>query len=155
MTRTVFVDKENKATFTCPSCTKSRTVEVGKFLRVKASAKLKAKCPCGNSYTVVLERRKFYRKDTKLHGVFVPETTGKEIPMTVSNLSRSGLRFLTSQSSGLEIGARVTVEFRLDDKRRSLIKKKAIIKKVEDRAVGSEFCFVDEQDKVLGFYLFK
>ncbi len=155
MTQRVFVNKENKATFTCPNCTKARIVDVSKFLGVKANAKLKAKCPCGHSYSVMLERRKFYRKETKLPGIFKTSKSDQEIPMTVANLSRSGLRFLTSETQGLEVGDQITVEFHLDDKNNSKIKKKAIVKTVADGAVGSEFSFVDEQDKMLGFYLFR
>ena len=155
MTQRVFVNKENKATFTCPNCTKARIVDVSKFLGVKANAKLKAKCPCGHSYSVMLERRKFYRKETKLPGIFTTSKSAQEIPMTVANLSRSGLRFLTSETRGIEVGDQITVEFHLDDKNNSKIKKKAIVKSIADGAVGSEFSFVDEQDKVLGFYLFR
>ncbi len=154
MTSKVFVNSENKATFTCPACTKARTVDVTKFLESKASARVKAKCPCGHSYSVELERRKFYRKETKLPGVFKSDKNGKESPMTVTNISRSGLQFTTSESRYLEIEDRVAVEFRLDDKNKSLIKKKAIVRKIEGKFIGAEFCFIDDYDKVLGFYLF-
>ena len=150
----VFVDSENKANFVCPSCTKSRTVDVTKFLDVKANAKLKAKCPCGHSYSVFLERRKFYRKETKLPGVFRPDKNGKEYPMTVTNISRSGLRFMSSEIRNLEADDRILVEFRLDDNAKSIIKKKATVRKIGGSYVGAEFCFLDNYDKLLGFYLF-
>ncbi len=154
MMQKVYVNSENKAIFTCPSCAKARTVEVSKFLGAKANAKLKAKCPCGHSYPVLLERRKYYRKETKLPGVFRLDKNGKESPMTVTNVSRSGLQFRTSESKNLEMEDLVALEFRLDDKNKSMVKKKAIVKKIEGNMIGAEFCFLDDYDKVLGFYLF-
>jgi hypothetical protein len=74
--------------------------------------------------------------------------------MMVTNLSRFGLEFNSSESEKLKVGDLVGVEFRLDDKTRSLIKKKIIIRKIEEKTIGAEFCFPDEYDKALGFYLF-
>ena len=150
----VFVNSENKANLVCPVCTKTRTVDVTKFLDIKANAKLKAKCPCGHSYSVILERRKFYRKEVNLAGVFKPDKSGREYPMKVINISRSGLRFSSSESRNLETGDRILVEFRLDDKAKSVIKKKAIVIVTKGSSVGVEFCFLDDYDKILGFYLF-
>jgi hypothetical protein len=103
---------------------------------------------------VVLERRKYYRKATKLPGIFIPEKKLKEFPMTVTNLSRSGLEFKSYENKNLKVGDRLKAEFRLDDKSRSLMCKEVIVKKIEGTIVGAEFCVMDEYDKVLGFYLF-
>ncbi len=154
MAQTVFVNQENKAVFTCPSCTKARTKDVSKVLHENKSATIKVKCPCGHIFPVVLERRKYYRKATKLPGIFIPEKKLKEFPMTVTNLSRSGLEFKSYENNNLKVGDRLKAEFRLDDKSRSLMSKEVIVKKIEGTTVGAEFCVMDEYDKVLGFYLF-
>lgn len=153
--RKVYVNNENRAVFTCPVCTKARTMDVSKFLEVKSNARIKAKCPCGNTYSVILERRKHYRKATRLAGVYSSAGHDKhEWPITITNLSRSGLEFTTSNIKNLQVGDRLNLEFRLDDKHRSLIKKCVKIRKIEGKQIGAEFCYLDEYDKVLGFYLF-
>jgi hypothetical protein len=155
MRQSVFVNNENKAVFTCPQCTKSKAMDVSKILFSANKISFKVKCPCGNIFPVTIERRKFYRKETKLPGVFLLENNSKEVPMTVTNISRSGLQFISSKNEILTIGTKVLVKFRLDDRSKSLIKKNGIIKRIEGATVGIEFSIIDEFDKVLGFYLFK
>jgi hypothetical protein len=152
MKQPVFVNSENKAVFTCPKCTKAKTVDISNLVNEKKD--IKVKCSCGHVYPVVLERRKFYRKKTSLPGIFILEQNDKEYAMTVTNISRFGLEFNSSESEKLNVGDRIGVEFRLDDKSRSLIRKKIIIRKIEEKTAGAEFCFPDEYDKALGFYLF-
>lgn len=154
MVRTVYVNNENKAVFTCPACTKARTMDVSRFLALKTNARIKAKCPCGHAYSVILERRKHYRKATRLAGAYSANNDQRELPVTVTNLSRSGLEFTTSCVKNLKAGDRGDIEFRLDDKNKSLIKKKVVIRKIEEKKIGVEFSFLDEYDKALGFYLF-
>jgi len=151
----VFVNSENKAIFTCPKCTKAKTVDISKLDIEKKKLNIRVKCTCGHIYPVVLERRKFYRKKTSLPGIFISEQNMKEFSMTVTNISRFGLEFNGSESEKLKVGDRIGVEFRLDDKSRSLIRKKIIIRKIEGKTVGAEFSFPDEYDKTLGFYLFR
>ena len=153
MKQTVFVNSENKAIFTCPNCTKAKTVNISNLVNEKKE--LRVKCTCGHVYPVVLERRKFYRKKNSLPGIFILEQSMKEFTMTVTNLSRVGLEFNSTESEKLKVGDHLGVEFRLDDKSRSLIRKKIIIRKIDGKTVGAEFYLPDEYDKALGFYLFK
>jgi len=155
MAQSIFIHNENKAVFTCPQCTKSKTVDVSKIIFKTSKLNLKVKCPCGHIFPVILERRKFYRKETNLRGFFVLENDSRELPMTVTNISRSGLQFKSAANVNFKLDDRVVMEFRLDDKAKSLIKKKGIIKRIEGMTIGVEFSFIDEYDKVLGFYLFR
>lgn len=155
MIQPVFVNSENKANFTCPNCTKAKTVDISKLEINKKKLNIRVKCSCGHIYPVLLERRKFYRKKTSLPGIFVLEQNLKEFSMKVTNISRFGLEFNCFESEMLKVGDRIEVEFRLDDKFRSLIRKKSIIRKIEGKTVGAEFSFPDEYDKTLGFYLFR
>jgi hypothetical protein len=155
MMQPVFVNGKNKAVFTCPECTKSKTVDTSKFVIEKKKLSIKVKCSCGHIYPVVLERRKYYRKKTNLPGIFILEQNMKEYSIVVTNISRFGLEFNSSESERLKVGDRIGVEFRLDDKSRSLIRKKIIIRTIEEKKIGAEFCFPDEYDKALGFYLFR
>ena len=154
MIPSISVNRENKANFTCPKCTKAKTVDVSKLVMENKKLSIKIKCTCGHVFPVVLNRRKFYRKTTRLLGIFSLDQNAKEFPMTVVNISRCGIEFNTSESEKLKIGDLIGVEFRLDDKSRSLIRKKMIIRRKEGKQIGAEFCLPDDYDKVLGFYLF-
>lgn len=151
----IFVSRENKANFTCPKCTKTKTVDVSRLVMENKKLNIRVRCACGHVYPLLLDRRRFYRKMTRLPGIFKLDQNMKEFPMTVSNLSRFGVEFKSSESGNLKIGDLIEVEFRLDDKSRSMIRKKVIIKKLVGTSVGAEFCHPDDYDKVLGFYLFK
>jgi hypothetical protein len=70
---------------------------------------------------ILSEKNQFTRR------IFILEQNMKEFSMTVTNLSRFGLQFNSSESEKLKVGDRIGVEFRLDDKSRSLIRKKIII----------------------------
>jgi CRISPR/Cas system CMR-associated protein Cmr1 (group 7 of RAMP superfamily) len=129
-------------------------VDVSKFLALKSNAKIKAKCPCGHSYQVVLERRKHYRKATKLAGAYSANNDKQEWPITITNLSRSGLGFTATYVKNLKTGDQVDVVFRLDDKNKSLIRKNVTIRKINGKQINAEFSFPDKHDKILGFYLF-
>ncbi|MFO8083043.1 MAG: PilZ domain-containing protein [Desulfobacterales bacterium] len=155
MIQSVFVNVENQAVFTCPQCTKSRAANVSRFLNQKNNSQIKIKCSCGHIFEAILERRKFYRKKTRLHGTASSEKTKKQFLITVVNLSRSGLEFKTRESHLLSIGEHLWVEFTLDNNNKSLIQKKIAIKRIKKDYVGAEFCLQDEYDKILGFYFFK
>jgi hypothetical protein len=103
MPQSVFVNSENKAVFTCPQCTKSKTVDVSKILFSTNKISLNIKCPCGNIFPVRIERRKFYRKETNLQGVFLLGNNSKEFPMTVNNISRSGIQIKSSKTKNLKL----------------------------------------------------
>ena len=61
------------------------------------------------------------------------------------------------QMPDLNVGSVFTVEFKLDDKNATLIKKRVVVKSIVKSSVGVEFASFDASDsgdKALGFYLF-
>jgi len=113
----------------------------------------------------MLERRKFYRKDTNLPGAYFYKKTN--LPgtythegrndrglMTVINISRSGLKIRLNVPRNFIPGDRLLVEFNLDDRERSPIKKSVIVRNVQEKFVGVEFAAIEHFDK-LGAYLLK
>jgi hypothetical protein len=159
MIQKVFVSSENMATFICPECEKPRTKDVTSFMGVQRHVRVKVKCPCGHMYSVQLERRRHYRKKVELRGVFMVEGEDREVPMKVINLSRSGLEFTVIGKPWLKPGEILMVDFRLDNKDQAKIQKKVRVKNLNpirerEFSVGAEFCYLDDYDKILGFYLF-
>ena len=157
MTEKVYVTSKQMATFVCPKCQKSKTVNVSKYATLDKLVRVKVKCPCGNAYTSILEKRKKYRKETNLHGSYVRIVDGKEVArglMVVKDLSTTGMKLHINGNHGCEVGDVLKVEFYLDDFQRSLIRKKVIVRNVFKSEIGTELAPTEAVDKALGFYLF-
>lgn len=158
MTEKVFITDDNRATFVCPNCEKTKTVDISQYKSLNRAIRIKLKCSCGHSHTVFLERRKHYRKETNFPGKYTQIISGEGKSsgmMTVKDLSRSGLKIKLNVRSNLKVGDRLMVFFHLDDRNNSLIRKEAVIRNINDSFIGVQFCQADEYDKILGFYLFR
>ena len=150
-----FMTEKNKAAFTCPKCNKVKIMDVSQFKDVnKAVIKVKCKCPCGNRYSVLLERRKEIRKEVNLVGTYIAEERGLEVKgrITIRDLSRSGLRFKLDIPRQFEPGQTILLEFTLNDREQSVIKRRVIVRSQFDKFVGVSFQSKEHYDK-LGPYL--
>lgn len=166
MPKKIPVTSDNKAAFSCPQCSWAKSVDVTKYLHVEKEIRLKIRCKCGHTYTVALDRRKFFRKGTDFYGTYVKvrfsgtvyqEKTGVVGQMTVTDLSRGGLRFQVKGKMNLASGDTVQMEFHLDDRNRSRIRKRGNVRSAADSSVGVEFTMVDptdSSDAAIGYYLF-
>ena len=160
MAQKVFVTGTNMVVFECPECSKSKVADVSKYKDLRRVVRLKVKCPCGHSYKVILERRKYYRKDVNFSGSYthvLPDYREDKGGMTVKDLSNSGVKIKLNVKKDFKIGDILSVEFSLNDKQRSLIKKDAVIKIISNSYLGLEFNSIDSSDpsdKAIGFYMF-
>jgi len=157
MTEKVYVTSKQMATFICPLCQKSKTVNVSKYASLDKKVKVKVTCPCGYNYTSILEKRKKYRKATNLPGSFVHLVEGRPARgglMKVKDLSTSGLKIHVNTEHHCAVGDIIQVEFSLDDNHRTLIRKKVIVRNIVGQNIGTEFAPTEPIDKALGFYLF-
>jgi hypothetical protein len=160
MAQKVYATPSYTAVFECPQCKNSRSVDVSKFKKIEKEVKIKVNCPCGHSYRVVLERRRHYRKTVNLAGSYlflIPGDQAKKKMLTVTDVSRSGLKIKVSEKPDFAVGDKIFVEFHLDDNKRSLIKKETIVRTIRQLQIGLEFSSTDSADsgdKALGFYLF-
>ena len=157
MTEKVYITSKQMATFICPKCQKSKTVNVSQYASLDKIVKVKVTCPCGYGYDCILEKRKKYRKKTNLVGSFVRLVDGRQTAdglMTVKDLSTSGLKIQINTEHSCIVGDVVLVEFYLDDNQRTLIRKKVIVRNILGSNMGTEFAPTEAIDKALGFYLF-
>ncbi len=152
MTQKVFINAENKATFICPACNKTKITDVSKYKNATVAVKVKCKCPCGHAYNAILERRKSVRKNLNLAGTFTTEGGKNKGNLTVLNLSRTGMKLKLNFHIDLQVGEKILVEFSLDDQERSSIRKDVFIRSIKDRILGTEFVAKEHYDK-LGTYL--
>ncbi|MEE8377576.1 MAG: PilZ domain-containing protein [Candidatus Aminicenantaceae bacterium] len=156
MSEKAFVSSRNVVTLTCSKCSKSKTVDVSKFMDHATEVKIRAKCSCGNILRITLDRRKFYRKITNLPGVYISEKEGTRGQITVIDLSMGGLKFKVNVKPAFSVHDQLLVEFHLDNKSRSLIREWVIVRSIVDLQVGTKFVSFDpagSTEKNIHFYL--
>ena len=156
MIKTVYISSTNHATFTCPECETTKTVDVTRYAKMEQTVKVKSKCACGNTWTSVLEKRKVYRKRVSLPGTFahiVNNTPVSKGDMEVTDISAGGLKIKLLEPVDLRIDDKLSVEFHLDDPRRTPINKDVLVKNIDGVYIGVAFSRAEANDPALGFYL--
>ena len=139
---------DKKIYITCPKCTKTTAVDLNNKSNLLGKFIVKYKCKCGNIGEIKLEKRVSYRKAVHLNGAIKKD--GKPIgSVTITDLSKTGCRFEANPRIKLQVGDSLELGFRLDDKNRSLIRQKGVIRNSNDCQYGFEFIRSDRQ---LGFY---
>ena len=157
MTEKVYITSQQMATFVCPKCSRSKTVSVSDYAHVDKLIKVNVKCPCGHAYTSILEKRKQYRKASNLPGSYIHYIDGRPVNrglMTVEDISANGLKLKLNASHNCAVGDQMQVEFNLDDRHRTVITKRVIVRNINGPFIGAEFGPAEALDKALGFYLF-
>lgn len=158
----VYINEEGRAVFACPKCEKRTAKDISKFKEIDTMVRIRCKCSCGNLYTAVLERRKFYRKNVDLPGEFSRPGSEERFPVIIKNLSRSGVKFECPEDYGLDAEDVIDVSFHLNDGHNTRIKKKTVVKSISGLEVGTEFHSRNMNNPVdkayelaIGFYTFK
>ncbi len=150
----VHISNNYTATFVCPNCENTSTVDVSKYSKVEKRVTVKVKCRCGHRFTVALEKRKKYRKQTNLPGTYTNLNVDSDKGViAVMDISSTGLKLKLNVPRDFKIGDTLRVEFNLDDKRHTHIKKKVIVQNLSDNYVGVSFAPDEPDDPALGFYL--
>lgn len=156
MDQTVFISSNNTATFRCPQCGKARIADVSQYAGIDKKITVNCTCPCGHHFRCRLEKRRQYRKGADLPGRFTltgesgPEDTGL---VKIVDLSSTGLKMKLTVPRTFPIGAQLMVEFHLDDRKRTPMKKRVVVRNVSGPFVGASFHPHDMDDPALGFYL--
>ena len=156
MVEKVYITDSNTATFICPQCKKTLTVNVGKYAQMENTVKVKSKCSCGNQWVSVLEKRKQYRKGANLKGIYKYIVDGKEMDrgkMTVIDISAGGVKLKLDVGRDLKAGHLLELEFKLDDSKQTPITKTVVIRNADNPYFGAAFRDADLYDPVMGFYL--
>ena len=150
---TAHIRDNNAATLVCPACGLVRQIAVAKFRNDRHT--LAIRCRCGHVYSVLLDFRRHFRKPTSLAGTYVsrdPAGPGGGV-IRILNISRSGVGFTVSGRHRILPGQELQIEFQLTDRNRTVIKKQAVVRTVQENTVGCEFLCAGELDKALGFFL--
>ncbi len=154
--QTVFISSNNTATFRCPECKQAKTVDVSQYATGSKKIKVTCTCACGNKFRCRLEKRRNYRKEVNLSGKFTlldqsgPKDTGLA---RIVDISSSGLKIKMSVPRDFPIGAELLVAFSLDDRNRTAIERRVIVRNVSGLNVGTSFSPNQPDEPALGFYL--
>jgi uncharacterized C2H2 Zn-finger protein len=149
----VHVRDNNTATLICPSCGAVKHFAADRFRHARHI--ISVRCRCQQVFTLLLDFRRHYRKQTSLPGTYEILSAGGVGGgiIHINNISRSGIGFTVSGLHRIEQNQLLQIEFHLNDKNKTLLKKQAVVKSVHQNSVGCEFqCNVD-MDKALGFFL--
>jgi len=148
----VYVNQNGIAALKCPACEVTRTIKVQDFKGDKHIVKVR--CNCRNVFTVKLEFRKNYRKETKLTGdYFGVSKEGMRGKLLILNVSRGGIGAQVIGMNSNKVGDELRVSFTLNDRQNSLIEKRVVVRLVKQNYIGCEFLDASSHDKALGFYL--
>lgn len=100
-----------------------------------------------------LDFRRHYRKQDNLTGYYaVTNGIGGGV-IHIHNISRGGMGFTVSGIHAIHLGHLIELTFELNDKKRTRLKKNAIVRSVNANRIGCEFLDETPLEKALGFYL--
>jgi hypothetical protein len=153
----VFINDREEGTFICPACNNGVIRDLSQFAQAQTAIRLKCKCNCGNVYRVLLERRRHFRKQVNLVGIFLfPGSKGNPMKglIKVRDISQSGIQFSVNSMPEFDVGDKLIIEFTLDDEERSQIRETGIVQWIQSSNIGLDFQTTDHYGK-LGRYLFR
>ena len=148
-----FVRADGSTTIICPTCRMAKNISATPFKGKKHL--LKVGCPCGEAFTIQLDFRHHYRKKTTFPATFsfVDNPADGKIKVQLTDISLSGVAFVSNTPKLVQVGLDLIIEFTLDDKKKTLIKKKITVRNIRDKVIGCEFTGNEAFEKRLGFYL--
>ena len=100
-----------------------------------------------------VERRRHYRKRVDLPGGCHISRTERFSEVQILDVSFRGLKFSISDPDEVQVGDVLYMTFTLDNSKKSVIKRKVLVRHTNQETIGTEFINPPEYDKDLGFYL--
>lgn len=154
MIQKLFVDKYNTVHVVCPKCGRKRDKNVSTYLDLALDQAicLKYNCPCGHHLSLLIERRRYIRKNVRLSGQLI--FARQKYNMLVLDISRYGLKMKLLGRAKVEKNCKITTEFLLDNKTKSKVFKEAVVRNVSFPTVGAEFLSHNHYDKFGAYILF-
>jgi len=135
--KTVYVDDSSRVTVVCPQCEKETNIDVTYFK--DTHKKMKAKCPCGESFRLNLEFRQTYRKNFRLAGEYSVQVKDEKGEILIEEISASGIRFASLKPHNITKDDTVELKFNLDNPMKTEIRELVKIIWLNDRHVGAQY----------------
>jgi len=149
----IYVNANLQATIPCSECKKTYQKDVSKFIGHHKEVKLKYTCKCKHKFTVLLERRRFIRKNKEFNGYLIQEK--RKTPLKIIDISKYGVKIKLSMRILPKAGEILTIEFILDDPGSLSVTTKVKIKRVLiPDTLGCEFLDPDHYNNLGKYFLF-
>jgi hypothetical protein len=151
----VYLDAQRCGVVTCPKCGVTRAVNLAHYTGDLGGKVLKVKCAaCATVVNVRFDFRHHHRIAVRLPGTLLQRGTKHVLAsLTVTSLSVSGVGFTFCTPLLVQSGEHYDIIFFLDDTNHTLIFETVVMRRVQDREVGAEFCLEDAYHSALDFYL--
>lgn len=150
----VFVHNKMVVSFACPQCKLEKEVAVERIKDVY-HWNVNATCRrCSYKFKVSFNFRKYYRKETYIHGLLYDslESLAPFGDVIITDISLTGIGFEYNKCN-FNIGSMFILRFILDDDERSRMDKKISIESIRGSKVGALFQDESGFDKALGKYI--
>jgi hypothetical protein len=147
----IYVNEINQARLICYRCGYEKNVDAMNFRNSKGM--VKGECKCEETFQFTLEYRQYHRKEVSLSGEYIVQKSGEKGDVIVRQLSMTGIRFESLKSHQISKDDILEVKFKLDDRKKSEIRRLVKVIWVRDRIVGVQFNETKLYEKDLGFYL--
>jgi hypothetical protein len=150
----VFVHNKMVVSFACPQCKLEKEVAVERIKDVY-HWNVNATCRrCSYKFKVSFNFRKYYRKETYIHGLLYDslESLSPFGDVIITDISLTGIGFEYNKCN-FNIGSMFILRFILDDDERSRMEKKISIESIRGSKVGALFQDESGFDKALGKYI--
>lgn len=148
MVEKVFANSDYVATFECPQCKKTWKKDLSQLKNRINKSQVNARCSCGFTFPITLDKRRHRRKTTNLTGAFIHDRLKIRGLINIKNVSKSGIGFELNSKQFMHVGDRIVLKFNLDDQNKSFIYEEAIVKKIDGNYVGVEFCEFRHRDSL-------
>ena len=148
---TIYTDDTNRMSIICPKCGFEQKINTTNFKDTQK--KLKGRCRCGEPYQYTIEFRKRYRKDVRLPGKYSILGKGEKEEIIIRDLSFTGIRFESLKPHQILKDDTLEVIFKLDNHRRSRIRKLVKVIWVRDLIVAAHYIETKLYENDLEFYL--
>ena len=148
---TIYTDDTNRVSIICQNCGLEHSIDTTKFNATEK--KLEGKCRCEVSYQYNIEFRKRYRKDVRLPGKYSILGKGEKEDIIIRDLSFTGIRFESLTPHQILEDDTLEVTFKLDNHRRSKIRKLVKVIWIRDLIVAANYIETKLYENDLEFYL--
>ena len=151
----VYLDDQQCGVVTCPACGVTRVVNLAHYKGELGGKVFKVKCAaCATVGQVRFDFRCHHRVAMQLPGTLLQRGTKHALAsLMVTSLSVSGVGFTLCTPLPVQCGEYYDLLFFLDDVDHTLIFETIVIRRVEDREVGVDFCLEEPYHSALDFYL--
>jgi hypothetical protein len=145
----VYLDEKHSTHVVCKKCGRSKQIELPSARHPRSAV---VKCSCGNTFSLIFETRRHYRKRINSFGkCFAAGDKLDGALVNITDISRSGMRFIKMDGRQLQVNERIRVSFPLGN---DTIDCAAVVFNLRGDGIGVKFMNLDEHNKkVLGFFL--